>query len=188
MKASVRAALCGILSALAVVILMSVAVVPVMLYCAPILSGLCVAIAGEEFGWKYTFGVYAAASFLSLLLVADKETVCVFVLLSGAFTVLKYILNCNVNNKSDKNTDKFIDNRIGKFIVKLAYINLACVSYYFAAVMLLGVPKDSFGGSVMLIVFLIAGNIVMLAYDKAIDGVIAVYKIKFRKHIMKGKW
>ena len=180
MKPSVRAAYCGILAALAVVMLLTVPVVPVMLYCAPILSGVCVAVAAEEFGWKYAFAVYAAVSLVSLMVVADKEAVCVFVLLSGAYAVIKAALKGG--------NDKLIGKFAVIFITKLAYINVACVAYYFIAVVLLGVPRDSFGGAKFAAVLLIVGNIVMLAYDKAIDSMIAVYKIKLRKHIMKGKW
>lgn len=179
MRSSVRAAFCGILTALATVFMLLVPVIPVMLYCSPILSGICVAIAAEEFGGRYAFGVYLAASILSILLVADKEAVSVFVLLAGAYPVLKYAL--------DHAKRQFIGKFAVKLAVKLIYINAACAAYFLSAVLLLGVPRESFGSSLMLFVFLLLGNIIMLAYDKAIDGMTAVYKIKFRGYILKGK-
>ena len=113
---SMRAALCGILTALSVVLLMLVPVIPIMLYCAPVLSGLCVAVAADEYGKGYSFGVFAAASILSFLIAADKEAVLVFILLAGAYPIIRYIVEA-----SDKN-------KVFKLAVKLGFINLSIIA------------------------------------------------------------
>lgn len=175
MDSAVRAAFCGILTALAVVFMLLVPILPVMLYCAPVLSGLCVALAAEEFGARMAFGVYAASSILSFMLVADKEAVLVFILLAGVFPVLKFALESSRFCVTKK--------RAVQFIIKLLYVNAACIAYFFAATRLVGIPEDSFGTPIVRIAFLIFGNLIMLAYDRATDNVIKIYKARFRNKL-----
>lgn len=170
-KSGMRTAFCGILTALASVFMILVPVLPVLMYCCPLLSGMCVAIAAKEYGARYAAFVYAAASIVSLLLVADKEAVSVFVLLMGAYPILSYVLK-----------KRSFGVRIS---IKLVYINSAAIIYYFICVLLLGIPKDSFGS--LPLIMLAAANLIMLMYDRAIESVAVVYERKFRKKIMKGK-
>ena len=165
MKTSVRAAFCGILTALAVLFMLLVPVLPILVYCCPLLSGLCVAFAVEECGVRHSFGVFAAASILSLILVADKEAVIVFILFTGAYPILKNIV------KSVKTP--------GRIAVKLLFINAAAVAYYFAATAVFAVPRDSFGDAPILLLLLT--NVIMLIYDKVIDKYCLVYRNRFRK-------
>ncbi len=176
-KKSYRMALCGILTALSVVFLMLVPVLPIMLYCAPVLSGLCAAIAAEEFGVRYSLGVYTASSVLSLLLAADKEAVLVYVLLSGLYPVIRLTVN-GERYKVFKKTAP-------RIAVKLLLINAGLFAYYFSAVYLFGIPKDSFGSVWVRWMFLIVGNVIMLLYDRAIGNALLVYKHKLRPLIVK---
>lgn len=170
LRPSVRAAFCGILTSLAVVFLLIVPLVPIAVYCCPVLSGICVALAAEEFGVKYASMVYFAASVLSMIIAADKEAVSVFVFLMGAYPILRK-LTTNLSLRI-------------RLIIKLVYINIASAAYYFAAVMILGVPRDSFGAAPLIL--LAAANVLMLTYDKAIRNIMLLYTVKFRKRILKG--
>ena len=172
MSSGVSAAFCGILTALAVVFMLLVPVIPVMLYCAPVLSGLCVAIAADEFGVRYSFCVYLAASILSFLLAADKETALVFILLAGAYPVLKFALA--------ESKLHIFERRSARIVVKLLYINAACISYYFAATKLFGIPESSFGAKLYKVIFLFAGNAIMLCFDRAIDNALLIYRLRIR--------
>ena len=132
---------------------------------------MCVALAAREYGARYGAFVYVSACIVSFLLVADKEAVSVFVLLMGAYPILSSVLKKRVFGI--------------RVFVKLVYINVACVLYYYICVLLLGIPKDSFGS--LPFFMLAAANLIMLMYDRAINSVTVVYERKFRKRIMKGK-
>ena len=177
MKTSVRAAMCGVLTALAVVFLLLVPILPVLLYCSPVLAGLCTAIACEEFGARYSLGVFVSVSVLSLLFVADKEAVLVFILLTGSYPILKHLLDSSKNDLLQK--------RPIPLFIKLAYVNAACITYFFAATRLFGIPADSFGVRALKIVFLIVGNIIMLIYDKSIENIMRIYKVRFKNKVFK---
>ena len=172
MKNSVRAAYCGILTALAVMFMILITVLPIMMYVCPILSGMCIAIAAKEFGIRYSVGVYLAISILSVLIVADKEAVSIFILLLGVYPVLKFAL------------EKKVKSRFAVIAVKFIYINAACFAYFYLAVGLLGVPLESFGKVPFLMLAL--SNFIMFMYDKIIDKYCGIYYNKFRKKIMKG--
>lgn len=74
-----RAALCGLLAALAVVFLMMGSLVPAALYACPILAMLALLPVREEFGRSTALTAYAAVSILAVLLVPDKELALLFV-------------------------------------------------------------------------------------------------------------
>lgn len=112
---SVRAAFCGILTSLAVVFLLIVPLMPIAVYCCPVLSGICVALAAEELGVKSASMVYFAASALSVIIVADKEAVSVFILLMGVYPLLRKLIS-NISLKIC-------------LIIKLIYINAARNGY-----------------------------------------------------------
>ena len=166
-----RTALCGILTALAVTVMLIAPLFPIMIYCCCLISGVCVALAAEEFGAEYGAFVYIAASVLCALLAADKDAAASFILLIGVYPVVK------------KLASKL--SRAACAVVKLMFVNAASVLYYFAAVKLIGVPADSFGKFPVLM--LIPANAVMIMYDLSLNSLIVLYNKKLRKKIMKGK-
>lgn len=68
-----KAALSGVLTALATVILSAGSLIPLATFACPMLAMLCLLPILCECGAKYTLLSYAAASFLSLMFCADKE-------------------------------------------------------------------------------------------------------------------
>lgn len=87
-----RVALCGILGALAVVLMMLGGTVPVAVYCCPLLACLLLVPLLELFSGKICLGWYAVVSVLSLLLCPDKETALVFTFL-GWYPIARSTLN-----------------------------------------------------------------------------------------------
>lgn len=181
MKNSFKLAFGGVATALALVFMLITPILPIALYSCAVLSGLCVALACEEIGIRLGCCVYAAVSFLSLLLIPDKEPVIIFMLLFGIYPVLNAIL--------DKSRNKLLTKRFIRTVIKLIFINAACVVYFFMTVYILGVPKESFNiGDVYLPwVFLLFGNIICIMYDIALIRFIVLYKLK-RIKLFKGKW
>lgn len=80
-SASRKLALCGILAALAVVLLLLGGFVPFAVYCCPMLAMLLLVPLMEECSVKLCICWYLAVSLLAMLLTPDKETAFVFVFL-----------------------------------------------------------------------------------------------------------
>ena len=84
-RQSRRMALCGVLAALAVVLLSFGALIPFSTFCCPILAMLCMIPVVEEYGRKSALLFYGAVSVLALLLAPDKEVALLFTFLGMIF-------------------------------------------------------------------------------------------------------
>ena len=80
MKSSARrTALCGLLAAVSVVLLMMGSLIPAALYACPILAMAALLPVRERFGSGAAFTTYAAVSLLAVLLATDKELALLYV-------------------------------------------------------------------------------------------------------------
>ena len=77
---SQKIALCAVLSALSVVVLLVDNVLQIGTYAAPMLASFLLIPVLEDYGKKYALLLYAVVSLLSLFLVPDKELVLFYVL------------------------------------------------------------------------------------------------------------
>ena len=73
MKQSSKCALGGIVSALSLVLMISVAVIPFLTYALPAAAGMLIVFMVIETDKKWAFGVYAAVAILGVLLVPGCE-------------------------------------------------------------------------------------------------------------------
>lgn len=73
-----RAALCGVLCALAAALMLLGGIVPAAVYCCPILAMVVLLPVREEFGSRWALTAYAAVSLLTLLLAANSEATFVY--------------------------------------------------------------------------------------------------------------
>ncbi|MEG1988991.1 MAG: hypothetical protein RR035_07365 [Oscillibacter sp.] len=78
-----RMALCGVLSALAMVALMLGGLLPLATFCAPILAMVALLPILPEFGPRWAWAAYGATALLALLLVPDREMGLVYVFFGG---------------------------------------------------------------------------------------------------------
>lgn len=72
-------ALCGMLNALAVVLMNLGSLVPLATFCTPLLAMLVLLPVLEEYGPRMGWAAWVSVSILSLLLVTDRETALVYV-------------------------------------------------------------------------------------------------------------
>ncbi len=176
MKNSFPIALCSVITAVAVVIMLITAVLPVAAYSCVMLTGLCTAIIAEEIDGKYALCAYTAVCILSAVLVPDKESVILYVVFFGYYPVLKEFLlkKCKT---------------VFSWVIKMLVFNAACLVSYFTSIYLLAVPRDSFmiGDMYLPWVILIMANILFVIYDYTLDVMKKLYKIKFKKYIQKMK-
>lgn len=74
-----RTALCGLLAAVSVVLLMMGSLIPAALYACPILAMAALLPVREQFGSGAALTTYAAVSLLAVLLATDKELALLYV-------------------------------------------------------------------------------------------------------------
>ena len=171
---AVKVAIGGVLSAMALVLMMLTGVFPFGTYAFPVIAGVMLIVIYLEFGFRWSMLVYGVISIMSVLFVSDKEAALFFLLLFGYYPVVKSFI-------------ERIKSKIVQYIIKLAIFNTAAVSVYFLMLFVFGMPADSFElfGVNIPLIFLIVGNFVFLIYDLAINVVVAQYLQKYRKFFFK---
>ena len=165
-----RVAFCGIIAALALVLMLLTSLVPIGTYAFPCFAGIFIAAVVIEYGWKWGLGVYAVVSVLSLFLAGDKEAVLYFIALFGYYPILKAVF------------EKYIKNKVILYIVKLAVFNAAAIASFFAAAFLLSISPEEYTlfGVYMPLAFLAFGNVFFLVYDFAVTVFVGQYVVRLR--------
>ena len=97
-KPTFKIALCAIIAALAVMLMLITSLIPVGTYALPCFAGALLIAIVIEYGAKWALGVYAVVSVLSFFVAGDKEAVLYFAMLFGYYPVLKAFIegkSCN---------------------------------------------------------------------------------------------
>ncbi len=165
MKKSKLTALCGMLTALSVVLMMSTSILPVLMYTLPLVTGVIVRLVEVLSSKKWAFGVYLSTSVLSLLLLTDKETALVYALFFGYYPLIRATLE-----KLPK---------VLSWIVKLAVFNFSAVIIGFLGVWVFGVPVEEYTelGKATIPVLLVLANIMFFMYDILISKYSIFFKL-----------
>lgn len=149
MKKKTRAiAVCAMLAALSVVLMLLGAVLELGMYACPLFVGLCFIPVGQKYGRKYHTTLYIASSILCLLFVPNVEENLMLAGLFGWYPIVRPILQ-----------------RLNKWLgwaLKLLIFNTVVVAIEWLVMTVL-VPEVMLG--VLLWVLLLLGNITFLAYD-----------------------
>ena len=87
-----KTALGGIVAALSVATMFLTAVIPTLTYALPAVAGVLLVVMVIDVGKKWAFGVYAAVSLLSLLVLPDKEAAVLYVFFFGLYPIFKSVL------------------------------------------------------------------------------------------------
>lgn len=175
MKKSKRIALCGMLSALSLVIML-VAYFPYLTYTLPALAGILFAIVMVEIGTKWAWGSFVTTAILALLL-CEKEAAVIFVAFFGYYPILK----ANLERISIK---------IVEYIAKFILFNVAVVAAYLVIIYVFSIPIENMGqfGQYTLLILLGMGNVVFIIYDFALSTAYQEYMVKLHpkvKNILK---
>ena len=169
LQKSSAVALCGVIAALCIVLMLLSGLVQIASIAIPALCGSLLIVIVLELSAKWAVCVYVAVSVVSLLLVADKEAAILFAAFFGYYPILKA--------KLDPIRPKALS-----FLIKLLIFNAAMVLEYFAATRLLSVPAEEyelFGVSLPLLLLALA-NVVFIIYDYALFGLVVLYVGKLR--------
>ena len=149
MKKKTRAiAVCAMLAALSVVLMLLGAVLELGMYACPLFVGLCFIPVGQKYGRKYHATLYIASGILCLLFVPNVEENLMLAGLFGWYPIVRPIL---------QRLNKWL-----RWILKLLIFNAAVVAIEWLVMTVL-VPEVM--PDVLLWVLLLLGNITFLAYD-----------------------
>lgn len=171
-----KIALCGVLSALSVVVLLVGNVLQIGTYAAPMLASFLLIPVLEEYGKKYALLLYAVVSLLSLFLVPDKELVLFYVLVLGYYPVLRVRLN-NIRRG------------VLRWMAKFGCFNAAVVVMYALLIVVLAPPElvQEFAaeGTPMLLALLALGNLSFWLCDRALTAITPLYRQRIAPRLKK---
>lgn len=174
MKQSSKCALGGIVSALSLVLMISVAVIPFLTYALPAVAGVLIVFIVVEIDKKWAFGVFSAVAILAFLLVPDKEVAMMYIAFFGYYPIIKAVLESK------------LPVALG-WIVKVLLFNVTMVAAYLVLIYVMGIEIDEITeyGAVAVPMLLGAGSITFIAYDIALTQIISFYLLKWRKYFKR---
>lgn len=165
MKKSKKIAFSGVFSALCVVVLFIGSVFQTLDLSAAAFGSFIVLASLIELGTGYTFGIYAAASVISLVILPYKSPAVVFLCFAGFYPIIKQYLN-----------------RIKplplSFIIRFGVFNILLTLMIFLAKEVFIVEDDLFGFN--WIIYLMS-NVVFAVYDLTLERMAFYYVNKLRK-------
>lgn len=171
-----RVALCGVLCALSVALLLAGNILQIGTYAAPMLAAFLLVPVGEEYGPRWALLLYLATALLAVLLVPDKELALFYALVLGYHPVLHTAL-------------ARLHPAALRWAVKILCFNLALAAMYalllavFASPALAAEFADT--GAPMLIALVVLGNLSFVLFDIALDKFALVYRLRLRKRLRR---
>ena len=175
MRESAKAALGGIVSALAVVVMLVTYLSPLLVYTAPPFAGILLILIVNELGYQWAVGTYVSISLLSVFFIADKEAAVFFTMFFGYYPILKLWM------------DRRFGSKALRAVCKLLLFNLSVAASVAVCVFVFHIPYDDFSesGYLMLGVFWAMLNCLLAVYDFLIGALQNLYLRRFRKRIHK---
>lgn len=165
-------ALCGMLNALAVVLMNLGSLVPLATFCTPLLAMLVLLPVLEEYGPRMGWAAWVSVSILSLLLVTDRETALVYVFF-GWYPMVRPKVAA-------------IKSKVLRFGVKLLICNGLIFTLYGLVLRLMGLTADLLDSTrLMNALLLILGNLVFFLMDLVLQRMTLVWTVKLRKRFFK---
>lgn len=174
MKKAYKIAVCGMCTALSVVLMFLGGVLYVFSYTTPLLLGIIMLMVNRTFGRSAAVTTYFASSVLSMILVTDKESVLLYVLFFGYYPILK--------NKID--SLKFKPLRI---FVKLILFNFSLAAAELLSYYVFSIPffEDGSKSVWIVIAFTAAMNVIFALFEFLLNKYFVLYVNKFEPEIKK---
>ncbi|MFI3326388.1 MAG: hypothetical protein R3Y35_09470 [Clostridia bacterium] len=171
---NIKIAFSGIISSLAVVVMLFAGLIPIASLALPAIAGCLFIPVVVEIGEKWGYACFLVTAVLSFFLTADKEAFVIFILFFGYYPIL-YSSFCKIKSK-------FL-----AYLLKLIIFNIAAVLDYLVTTFILGIPQESIEvlGQYTLLVVLILANVVFVVFDYALKGVVREYYRRFHKMAQK---
>ncbi len=175
MRESSKAALGGIISALAVVIMASTYISPVLVYTAPAFAGLLLLVIVNEISYKWAIGTFVSVSLLSIFMIADKEAAVFFTFFFGYFPILSKFLEKAIRRNWLRN------------LIKVMIFNASCIICVVVSLFVFGISYDDFQneGALFMLVFFVLMNVFFFVYDRLVSSLQVLYIRKLKKKFRK---
>lgn len=174
MKKSFKIAVCGMCTALSVVLMFLGGVLYFFSYTTPLLLGIIMLMVNKTFGKSSAVTVYFAVSVLSMILVTDKESVLLYVLFFGYYPILK--------NKID-----LLGLKPLRIFVKFFLFNFSLAAAELLSYFVFGIPFFEDGSKSVWIVaaFTAAMNVIFVMFEFLLNKYYVLYVKKFEPKIKK---
>ena len=170
MKQSSKCALGGIVAALSLVMMISVAIIPFLTYALHAAAVMLIVFMVIETDKKWAFGVYCTVAILGMLLVPDKEVAVMYLAFFGYYPILKSLIEAKVPTV------------LGWITKVLTFVSTMVVSYYLM-IKLMGVTIDETEdfGMMAYPILLGMGTFAFVMYDIALTKMITLYLMRWQK-------
>ena len=173
---SMKVALCGVIGGLCITTLVMGYLFPFATYACPAAAACMLIPVLYEYRQKTAFTLYAAVSFLAIMLVPEQEMVFMFIFVYGFYTVIKF------------SVDR-IKNKAARFAAKFIYINISLIISYGLLLIVFPVAAlvNEFKGYTLAFTALLIAmfNLVFFLYDKMVERVLLIYIYKLRPKIFR---
>ena len=172
MKHTNKVTLCALMSALAVVVMLT-AYFPYLTYAVPAFAGLCVMAVLLEIGFKWAISCYVVSAALTMLF-CEPEAMLMYVFLFGYYPILKAVI-------------ERINKPFFEWLIKVVLFNAVVITVYSFIAKLFGVDlsdTNDFGKYTVYIVLAVA-NPVFVVYDITISKMAIFYFYKIQPKLKK---
>lgn len=167
-----RMALCGMLTALAVVVLLLSGALGIGTFAGPILAMAVLLPVYEEYGTKLALTAYAAAAILGILLVADVELAWVYAAFGWYPVVRPRIAR--------------IPSRVLRILIRIVLCTGVILVLYGVLLRALGLTADLLEAAPLFNLLLLAmGNVVFLLLDPVLARLTTLWHRKLRKRFFR---
>ena len=169
---SKQMALCGLLTALAVVVMILAGAIGIGTFAGPVLAMAVLLPVLEEYGPKAAAAAYAAAAILALLLVPEPELALVFAAF-GWYPILRPRI-------------ARIPSRFLRLVLKSGICPAVILVLYGVLLRFLGLTADLMDAAPLFnLVLLVLGNVTFLLLDLALERLSALWRRKLRKRFCR---
>lgn len=169
---SKQMALCGLLTALAVVVMILAGAIGIGTFAGPVLAMAALLPVLEEYGPKAAAAAYAAAAILALLLVPEPELALVFAAF-GWYPILRPRI-------------ARIPSRLLRLVLKIIICTAVILALYGVLLRFLGLTADLMDAAPLFnLVLLVLGNVTFLLLDLALERLSALWRRKLRKRFFR---
>jgi len=167
-----KTALCGLLTALAVVVMLLTGAMGIGTFAGPVLAMAVLLPVYEEYGGRAALTAYAATAILGILLVPDVELAWVYAAFGWYPVARKHIAR--------------LPSRALRFLVRTALCTGVIITLYGLLLRGLGLTADLLDASLAFnLLLLVMGNVVFLLLDTALARLTTLWHHKLRRRFFR---
>ncbi len=174
MRSSKIISLCGVFSAVSVVLMLFTGIFPFSTFLMPAISGFVLFALSLEVGRRNAIIAFFAVAIISFLTTPDREAAVIFTALLGYYPIAK----CYIEKIRYKQI---------AYVVKVVLFNASIASVYYLAITLFSleelVAEFAKSGSIMVAAFIVVANLTFLVYDYSLHNLTVFYHRNIRNKI-----